>query len=144
MIGTNARMSSIQAAVLCVKLGRLAEWNNLRRKHAAEYAAALRGTAVQPPEITAASEHVFHLFVVRTSRRSALREYLWQKGIETGIHYPVPLHLTEAYHSLGYPGRGALPVSEQLAEEILSLPMFPELSEEQKSYTAAALREFPG
>jgi dTDP-3-amino-3,4,6-trideoxy-alpha-D-glucose transaminase len=144
LIGTNARMSSIQAAVLCVKLGRLAEWNNLRRKHAAEYAAALRRTAVQPPEIPAAGEHVFHLFVVRTPKRNALREFLAQKGIETGIHYPVPLHLTEAYQALGYPGRGTLPASEQLADEILSLPMFPELTEEQKSYAISALQEFAG
>jgi len=137
-------MASIQAAVLNVKLGHLAEWNRLRRRHAADLANALRGTGIQPPEIPANDEHVFHLFVVRTTRRRALQEFLSRKGIDTGIHYPVPLHLTEAYQSLGYPGRGSLPVSEQLAEEILSLPMFPAMSEEQKSYVIAALKEFMG
>src|SRR5262249_5949895 len=118
--------------------------NRLRHRHAADLAAVLRGTEIQPPEVPANLEHVFHLFVIRTTRRRAVQEFLSQRGIDTGIHYPVPLHLTEAYQSLGYPGRGSLPVSEQLAEEILSLLMFPELSEEQKGYVISVLKEFTG
>lgn len=142
MVGTNSRLASIQAAVLSVKLPHLAEWNNLRQRHAADYAKALSGTAIQPPEVPPGEEHVFHLFVVRTRQRSGLQDFLARKGIATGIHYPMPLHLTEAYQSLGYPGRGSFPVSEQLVNEILSLPMFPELSDSQKSYTLEALLDF--
>ena len=144
MIGTNARMASIQAAILCVKLRYLAGWNDLRRRHALDFAKRLEGIEIQTPEIPPSQEHVFHLFVVRTDKRRALQDFLSKKGIATGIHYPVPLHLTEAYQAIGYPGRGAFPVCEQLADEILSLPMFPELTEDQKSYTIAALQEFAG
>jgi dTDP-4-amino-4,6-dideoxygalactose transaminase len=144
LIGTNARMASVQAAVLSVKLRRLSDWNTLRRRHAADLAEGLRGTQIIAPEVPAGNEHVFHLFVVRTTQRHPLQEFLAQRGIDTGIHYPVPLHLTEAYQAQGYPGRGSLPVCEQLANEILSLPMFPELSVEQKSHLIGALREFAG
>jgi dTDP-4-amino-4,6-dideoxygalactose transaminase len=144
VIGTNARLDSIQAAVLSVKLRYLDGWNQLRRRHAVNLSSALTGSPVTPPEIPAGNEHVFHLFVVRSRQRDALRSYLAAKGIGTGIHYPVPLHLTEAYQQLGYPGKGALPVTEQLAEEIVSLPMFAELADEQIEYTIDAIRNFAG
>ena len=144
VIGTNARLDSIQAAILSVKLGQLDEWNQLRRKHAAQMASALADSHVIPPEVPAGGEHVFHLFVVRTPQRNALRNYLRANGIGTGIHYPVPLHLTEAYQQLGYPGKGSLPTAEQLAEEILSLPMYAELTDEQIEYTIDAVLNFAG
>jgi dTDP-4-amino-4,6-dideoxygalactose transaminase len=144
IIGTNARLDSIQAAILSIKLGQLDEWNRLRREHAAQMASALADSTVMPPEIPAGGEHVFHLFVVRSQQRNALRNYLRANGIGTGIHYPVPLHLTEAYQQLGYPGKGSFPTAEQLAEEILSLPMFAELTDEQIEYTIDAVLNFAG
>ena len=144
VIGTNARLDSLQAAVLSIKLRNLDQWNQLRRKHAAQMASALADSSVIPPEVPAGGEHVFHLFVVRSQQRKDLREYLSSNGIGTGIHYPVPVHLTEAYQQLGYPGKGALPVAEQLAEEILSLPMYAELTDEQIEYTIDAILNFAG
>jgi len=144
VIGTNARLDSIQAAILSIKLCQLDQWNQLRRKHAALMASALADSPVMPPEVPAGGEHVFHLFVVRTARRNALRNYLRANGIGTGIHYPVPLHLTEAYQQLGYPGKGSVPAAEQLAGEILSLPMYAELTDEQIEHTIDAILNFAG
>jgi len=144
VIGTNARLDSIQAAILSIKLCHLDEWNQLRRRHAAVMASALADSAVIPPEVPAGGEHVFHLFVVRTPQRNALRNYLRANGIGTGIHYPAPLHLTEAYQQLGYAGKGSLPTAEQLAEEILSLPMYAELTDEQIEYMIDAILNFAG
>jgi len=109
-----------------------------------QMASALADSSVMPPEVPAGGQHVFHLFVVRSQQRKELREYLSANGIGTGIHYPVPLHLTEAYQQLGYPGKGALPVAEQLAEEILSLPMYAELTDEQIESTIDAILNFAG
>jgi len=144
VIGTNARLDGIQAAILSIKLSQLDQWNQFRRKHAALMASALADSPVMPPEIPTCGEHVFHLFVVRTAQRNALRNYLRANGIGTGIHYPVPLHLTEAYQQLGYPREGSLPMAEQLAEEILSLPMYAELTDEQIEYTIDAILNFAG
>jgi dTDP-4-amino-4,6-dideoxygalactose transaminase len=128
IVGTNARLDSLQAAVLSVKLKRLPEWNERRRQHAEAYARAFAGTQVLPPAMPEAGGHVFHLYVVRTSKRAQMQQFLSQDGIFTGVHYPTPLHLTQAYQQLGAPARGAFPVAELLSEEILSLPMFAELS----------------
>jgi dTDP-4-amino-4,6-dideoxygalactose transaminase len=144
LIGTNARLDSIQAAILSIKLRHLDQWNQHRRKHAAQMASALADSPVVPPEVPAGGEHVFHLFVVRSQQRNALRDYLAANGIATGIHYPAPLHLTEAYQQLSYPGKGSLPMAEQLAEEVLSLPMYAELTDEQIEYTIDAVLNFAG
>ena len=144
VIGTNARLDSIQAAILSIKLRHLDDWNQLRRKHAARMASELADSPVTAPELPADGEHTFHLFVVRSQQRNQLRSYLSSNGIGTGIHYPVPLHLTEAYQQLGYPGKGALPTAEQLAEEIISLPMYPELTDEQIGDTIDAILNFTG
>jgi dTDP-4-amino-4,6-dideoxygalactose transaminase len=141
-IGTNSRLDSLQAAVLSVKLRHLDRWNALRARHARAMAAALEGSGVQPPEIPADGEHVFHLFVARARQRETLRDFLRKRDIDTGIHYPVPLHLTPAYQALGAPGHGSFPVAEALAEEIVSLPMYAELSESQIEHVVSALREF--
>jgi len=141
VVGTNARLDAIQAAVLSVKLRHLREWNARRVEQAKAYAARLREACVQVPRVPPYREHNFHLFVVRVNNRDAVRRHLHDRGIETGIHYPVPLHLTPAYEELGYPRRGSLPVAEALALEILSLPMYPELSDSLIEEVSAAVLE---
>jgi dTDP-4-amino-4,6-dideoxygalactose transaminase len=140
-VGTNARLDAIQAAVLSVKLRHLSKWNARRVEHAKAYAARLRNPCVQVPEVPPGSEHNFHLFVIRVKNRDAVRRLLRDRCIDTGIHYPVPLHLTPAYQELGYPMRGSLPVSEALATEILSLPMYPELGDGQREEVSEAVLE---
>jgi dTDP-4-amino-4,6-dideoxygalactose transaminase len=105
-------------------------------------AAALEGSPIIPSAIPEDDEHVFHLIVVHCSQRDELKHYLEEKGIQTGIHYPVPLHLTKVYQAFGTPERGSMPVAETLAGEILSLPMYAELSGEQIAYIIHALQEF--
>jgi dTDP-4-amino-4,6-dideoxygalactose transaminase len=141
IVGTNARLDAIQAAALSVKLRHLRKWNTLRVEHANAYAAKLCNSGIQIPEIPNSGEHNFHLFVIRVKNRDAVRRQLLGRGIETGVHYPLPLHLTPAYQELGYPTRGSLPVSEQLATEILSLPMYPELADSQIAEVSKAVLE---
>jgi len=142
MVGRNSRLDAIQAAVLCVKIAYLDGWNDLRRQHAARYVDLLSDMPLKTPEIPPGRQHNFHLFVVRTGDRASLQSHLQRNGISTGVHYPIPLHLTKAYQDLGYRSLGSLPVSESLAGEILSLPMFPELSADQIQHTVEAIREF--
>lgn len=144
LVGTNARLDSLQAAVLSVKLEYLPEWNRRRSFHARRYADGLTGSSFISPEIPPDGEHNYHLFVIRTDKRDALREYLQTKGVSTGIHYPIPIHRTQAYRDLGYASDGGLPVCEQLADEILSLPLYPELTESQVDYVVDTMLEFPG
>ena len=140
--GYNGRLDAIQAAFLRIKLRRLAQWNDARRRHAARYRDALAGVAdVALPVEAPYARHVYHLFVIRAERRDALQSRLAQCGIATGLHYPVPLHLQNAYRHLRL-GRGAFPVAERAAETILSLPMFPELTESQIGRVAEAIRDF--
>lgn len=142
IVGWNSRLDALQAAVLSVKLQYLHRWNEARHRRATRLAAALRNSPIIPPEIPEVDQHVFHLFVIRCSQRDKLKHFLDNKGIQTGIHYPVPLHLTGAYQTLGAPGRGSMPVTEMLAGEILSLPIYAELPEEQIAYVTDALQEF--
>jgi dTDP-3-amino-3,4,6-trideoxy-alpha-D-glucose transaminase len=142
VVGWNSRLDALQAQILSVKLPHLNRWNTTRRKHAEKLTAALKDLPIIPPAIPQGNQHVFHLFVVRCSQRDALRQFLAAKGIQTGIHYPVPLHLTGAYQALGAPGQGSMPITETLAGEILSLPMYAELPEEQLAYTIDALQAF--
>jgi dTDP-4-amino-4,6-dideoxygalactose transaminase len=142
IVGTNSRLDAIQAAVLSVKLRYLPDWNARRVQHAKAYAAGLRNPCVQVPEIPNHRGHNFHLFVIRVKNRDALKNRLNNHGIQTGIHYPLPLHLTPAYQALGYPTQGSLPVSETLAAEILSLPMYPELTETHIEQIIEAVLDF--
>ena len=140
--GYNGRMDAIQAAFLRIKLQHLAEWNAARRHAARLYRDALAGI----PEILLPVErvdatHVYHLFVIRAERRDALQRHLTARAIGTGLHYPVPLHLQAAYAGLGLPV-GSFPVTEAAARDILSLPMFPELTAEQIGIVADAIRDF--
>lgn len=141
MVGTNARLDAIQAAALSVKLRHLRKWNAQRIEHAQAYVAKLGISGIQLPELPPGSEHNFHLFVIRVKNRDAMRRHLQERGIETGIHYPQPLHLTPAYQDLGYAVRGSLPVSEALAKEILSLPMYPELGDSRLEAVSEAVLE---
>ena len=137
--GFNYRMDGVQGAILGVKLRYLEEWIEARRKHAREYAAQLRGSDVQLPVERPDSRHVYHLYVVRLNDRDLWRSKLTEAGIQTGVHYPKPVHLQPAYRDLGY-AAGAFPVAERAGREVLSLPMFPELTFEQIAVVADTLR----
>lgn len=125
--GVNSRLDGLQAAILRVKLRHLDEWNEQRRNHANYYLRALRGSELVPVAIHEKAEPVWHLFVVRVADREEFQKRLADEGIATGIHYPLPLHLQPAYAHLNLP-IGSFPVTEKIAREIVSLPMFPELT----------------
>lgn len=142
--GYNGRLDAIQAAILRIKLRRLRDWTESRRRAAVLYGQALAGIPeIRVPEEAPYARHVYHLYVIRAERRDELQQYLAERRIATGLHYPVPLHLQRAYEHLGL-SRGTLPVSERCADAILSLPMFPELTESQIARVAEAIREFYG
>jgi dTDP-4-amino-4,6-dideoxygalactose transaminase/acetyltransferase-like isoleucine patch superfamily enzyme len=140
VVGYNYRIEGIQGAVLGVKLRYLDSWNDKRRRHAALYDSLLRGI-VDIPQVPLENESVYHLYVIRHPNRDALRAFLKKKNIDTGIHYQKPIHLQEAYSELGY-RRGDLPVAERAMDEILSLPMFPEMSEQQIRYVCSSVQAF--
>ena len=142
-IGHNYRMSEFQAAVLVEKMKFIEAWTEQRRRNATLYNDRLKNIEqITLPKEAEYAEHVYHLYVIRVSgNRSELQSFLQENGIGTGIHYPFPLHLTEALKDLGYQ-KGDFPVAEQAAEEILSLPMFPELTESQIEYVGDVLEEF--
>ncbi len=137
--GGNARLDAIQAAVLRLKLERLADWNERRRRAAAWYAEELAGAGLQLPSEPAGRRHVYHLYVVRVPRRERVRAALAERGVQTGLHYPIPLHRQPAFAYLEV-GEGAYPEAERAAAEVLSLPMHPHLTREQVAYVADALR----
>ena len=137
--GFNYRMDGVQGAILGVKLRYLEAWTEARRRHAAEYARQLADTSVTLPRERDAVRHVYHVYVVRVQQRDAWRERLTEAGVQTGVHYPIPVHLQPAYRDLGY-SAGAFPVSERASGEVLSLPMFPELTHDQIKEIALALR----
>src|SRR5271154_208795 len=144
MVGTTGRLDALQAAVLRLKLRRLEEWNEDRRKLAEELRAALSSSAVAPPVAPALGcDHVYHQFVVRTPRRDALRDFLARKGIVTGIHYPIPIHRSDAYRALEQ-DRDVAPRASRLAGEIVSLPMFPGMAPEQIERIGDAVSQFSG
>ena len=130
IVGYNFRLEGIQGAVLNVKLGHLDRWNDLRRAHAARYNELLAESGLTLPREMAYARHIYHLYVVQTDERDALQKRLTEAGVQTGIHYPIPIHLQPAYASLGYKA-GDFPESEKQARRVLSLPMFPELTDEQ-------------
>jgi dTDP-3-amino-3,4,6-trideoxy-alpha-D-glucose transaminase len=142
IVGTTARLDALQAALLRVKLRRLDGWNDDRRRLGAALRAGLEGTSVElPSPATADGDHVYHLFIVRTPNRDALRDHLDARGIASAVHYPFPIHRTEAYAELGM-SEGSLPVAERLAEEILTLPLFPTMSDRDISRIVEAVRAF--
>jgi dTDP-4-amino-4,6-dideoxygalactose transaminase len=141
-VGTNSRLDTVQAAVLLAKLPHLADWSAKRRQHAAYYAAGLAGLPhVKTPVVEPNNEHIFHQYTLRVERRDALQAHLKAQGIGSAVYYPVPLHLQACFAYLGYKP-GQLPVSEQAAHEVLSLPVYPELTKAQLDHVIGTIRGF--
>jgi len=141
-IGWNARMDGIQGAILSIKLKYLNQWNEARRQNAQKYNNLFSAIEeIQIPEEAEYAKHVYHLYVIRSQSRDRLIGALSEKGILCGIHYPTPIHLQKAYEFLGLKG-GTFPVTERCAREIVSLPMYPELTEKQIGYVVDGIKHF--
>jgi dTDP-4-amino-4,6-dideoxygalactose transaminase len=138
--GVNSRLDELQAALLRIKLPRLAAANDARRRHAQAYGQALAGKGVLLPTEAEWARHVYHLYVVRCADRDTLQARLLERGVQTLIHYPTPCHLQPAFADLGFT-QGAFPLAEKLAAEVLSLPMWPDMPDETRAATAAAFEE---
>ena len=138
--GFNCRLDEIQAAILAIKLRRLEAWTTARREIAASYDELLARTGIQLPARATGSDHAYHVYAIRVRDRDRIRNVLQDRGIQTGVHYPIPVHLQPAYSDLGY-GAGAFPVSERLAAETLSLPIFPELTHQQVKRVAETVAD---
>ena len=142
MIGYSERMDSLQAAVLDTKLNHIAEWNKKRRETASLYNELLKDVKdIKTPFEEEYSKHVYHLYVIRTEKRDELLEFLKEKEVFAGIHYPIPLHFQGSLKSLGYK-EGDFEITEKAAKEILSLPMYPEITKEQIEFVAEKVKEF--
>jgi dTDP-4-amino-4,6-dideoxygalactose transaminase len=140
--GYNGRLDAIQAGVLRIKLKRLKDWNIARREKAAYYSELLKEiSGIQIPFEANFATSVYHLYVILVDNRDRLQKFLSKKGVGTGLHYPLPLHLQKAYSHFGYK-KGDFPVAEQAAERLLSLPMFPELTNQQIDYVVKSIKEF--
>jgi dTDP-4-amino-4,6-dideoxygalactose transaminase len=138
--GFNYRMDGIQGAVLRVKLRHLERWTEARRRHAARYGALLAGTGPAPQAVIAGVRHVYHVYAVLTPARQALVDYLRRRQIHAAVHYPCPIHLMEAHRDLGYKP-GDFPACEAAAESVLSLPLYPEMTDDQVETVCAVVRE---
>jgi dTDP-4-amino-4,6-dideoxygalactose transaminase len=138
LAGYNYRMEGMQGAILRVKLRHLEGWTEARRANAARYAALLADCGVGIPVEAPGARHVWHVYAVRTRERDPIMKALGEQGIQTGIHYPIPVHLQPAYADPAY-ARGSFPLAEKAADEVTSLPMFPELTDEQLQLVAGAL-----
>jgi dTDP-4-amino-4,6-dideoxygalactose transaminase len=140
VIGWNDRMDGIQGAILSAKLKHLSAWNEGRRKNAQLYSQLLEDAdGVVVPKEASHARHIYHVYALRVKNRDKLMNALGEKGISCGIHYPVPIHLTDAYKFLGL-GQGSFPMAEQCADEFLSLPMYPELAQEQIEYVCSQIK----
>ena len=137
--GFNYRMEGIQGAILGVKLRYLDRWTEARRTRAAAYETRLDGTGARTPKARADVRHVYHVYAVRLTQRDAWRTRLQAMGIQTGVHYPIPVHLQPAFRNLGYKA-GDFPVAEAVAREVLSLPMYPEMTDKQVEEVCGVLR----
>lgn len=142
--GINSRLDGLQAAVLSVKLPHVETWNARRREIARLYGELLRGCpGIELPRTRPEATHIFHLYVIRTPRRDELQRHLKERGVETAVHYPTALPFLKAYASFGHRPED-FPVAHRCQQEILSLPMYPELTPEMVAYVAAAVREWTG
>ena len=141
--GVNSRLDEIQAALLRVKLSHLDELNDERKKIAEKYLQKIKNPIIILPQTRNGSEHVWHQFVVRTADRKIFQSYLEKNNIKTVIHYPIPPHLAECYKNFGYK-RGDFPLTEKFAEEVLSLPMFNGMTDEEINYVIKVLNDYPG
>ena len=140
--GFNFRLDAIQAGILKIKLKHLKKWTKRRRENAKLYDYYLKGIEeVQTPYVDKNCKHVYHLYVIKVKKRDDLLEFLQKNGISTGIHYPIPLHLQKAYKHLRY-RKGDFPVTEKLSGSILSIPIFPELKENDIKLITGKIKEF--
>lgn len=139
--GLNSRLDELQAAILRAKLRHLDEGNEARRRWASLYDELLADSEVVRPQESPYGEHIYHLYVVRSQQRDELQRFLGEKGITTLIHYPVPIHLMEAYRDLGY-GPGSFPQAEEHCRQVLSLPLYPEITEQEVEMVADSIVEF--
>ena len=142
-IGCGGRLDALQAAILNAKLPHLEDWTEARRSHARAYSEMLAGCDLVTPHESPNGRHVYHLYVIRSPKRDRVLKHLKAKGIQAGIHYPIPLHRQPAYLKQGY-DKVSLPVTERAAGEVLSLPMYPEMTGEQLVRVAEAVREVAG
>jgi len=141
-IGYNSRLDTMQAAIIIVKLQYLNEWHELRRQHAKIYDTELAGISnIKTPLALDHNYHIYNQYTIVADDRDRLKDYLKEKGIGFDIYYPVPLHLQECYNDLGYK-KGELPIAEQLAAKVISIPVFPEMTEDQQAYVLDALKSF--
>ena len=138
LIGYNSRLDELQAAILLVKLRYIDRWNDQRRENAAYFSARFRGTGLVTPITIDNAKNIYHMYTLQSENRNTLTQHLKQKGISTGVYYPIPLHLQKAYENLGYQ-YGDFPVSEYLASRTFAIPIYPELTVEQKKYIADTL-----
>jgi dTDP-4-amino-4,6-dideoxygalactose transaminase len=144
LVGYNSRLDELQAAILRVKLKYLDRWNEMRRKNARHYDELLENVSeVKTPIEKKWAKHVYYIYVIRCENRDELRAWLNSKGVSTGIHYPTPIHLQEAYRDLNY-SEGSFKIAEKYADEILSLPMFPELTRDEIGFISKCIFEFYG
>lgn len=141
--GYNYRMDGLQGAILRVKLRQIEEWTEARRTKAMIYDDLLSNLDIEIPHIKPFSNHVYHIYAIRVKRREKLREHLLRQGIHTGIHYPIPIHLLPAYSDCGFTV-GDFPICERVAEEVLSLPIYPELSDQAIADICSSIKDFQG
>ena len=141
LIGQNSRLDEIQAAILRVKLRKLDDWNNARREIAQYYNEQLKDIELVTPFEADNVKHVYHLYILQSEKRTELVNHLKEKGIATGVYYPIPLHLQKAYKELGYKD-GDLPNAEYLSQRTFAIPMFPELTDEEKEYIVEIIKKF--
>ncbi len=144
MIGYNSRLDTLQAAVLLAKLPHLDDWNNKRERNARYYSKHLKNIkGIETPKVSEERKHIYHQYTIRIKgcRRDELQKYLKEKEIGTKVYYPLPLHLQECFQKLEY-RKGDLPISEKATSEVLSLPIFPELTEDEIAYTCDSIKEF--
>jgi dTDP-4-amino-4,6-dideoxygalactose transaminase len=141
ILGVNSRLDTLQAAILLVKLRHLENWNNARGKFAARYDEMFAGTPATVPYVSPSCTHIYHQYTLRVPKRDSLAGHLKDKGIPHAIYYPIPLHLQEAFAASGNK-RGDFPVTEQACEEVLSLPMHTELTEEQQAFIVRTIKNF--
>jgi dTDP-4-amino-4,6-dideoxygalactose transaminase len=139
--GYNGRLDAIQCSILRIKLKHLSDWNEKRRQNASLYTQDLTLNTIIPPYEPDWTKAVYHLYIIRTQKRDELQKYLSENGISTGLHYPIPLHLQNAYKNFNL-GNGNYPITEKVADEILSLPMFPQLTSEQIEYVTSKIKQF--
>lgn len=142
-LGYTSRLHEIQAAVLHVKFSRLGAWNSRRAEVAAVYAEELAGAGVTLPTTSPGNNNTWHQYTIRSTKRDALQSHLKERGVDSMIYYPVPIHFHEPYRRFAN-GAGSVPITEQIANEVLSLPMHQHLTDEQARYVAACVREFSG